>query len=94
MSKVTNRGHRPINHGEAMTQTADPSATQKRVDDIVMQAVANGTPAKAIIQALGHGGHFSLAAAVRRLNLTASKEGWKNGRYVAYDADTTFTRAG
>jgi hypothetical protein len=63
------------------------------VDDIVNKLIDEGVnDFRSLRQALGRGGHFSLAAAIKRLALKPSQEGSKKGIHVLFADDTTFTR--
>lgn len=68
-----------------------PTPKQIAANERVLKLVNEGKNAKEIISALGQGGHLTLAGAVARLGLKPSKAGVTKGKYVAYDADTTFS---
>lgn len=63
------------------------------VDALVNKLLDEGiNDFRSLRQAIGRGGHFSLAAAIKRLALKASQDGRKSGAHILFSDDTTFTR--
>lgn len=69
------------------------TANQINANNVVEAGISSAATASELIGRLGRGGHLALSGAVKRLGLKASKPGVTKGKYIAYDADTTFSRA-